>query len=241
MKVSAKGLEIIKRSEGLRLKAYPDPGSRDGTPWTIGYGHTKGVKRGDKITKARAEALLRQDVSWAEDEVRRLGVDLNQNQFDALVSFVFNVGPSQFRRSSVYKAVKAGRHDLVPSRLNLWVKNDGRVLRGLVNRRAEEGRLYSTPVDEVEDNEFASLPPEPAKGKRMRESKTAWIAGGQGLGAAAMATSYASEIKTNLENMVEGYDVNWAWVFGGLLIAGTFLSACWFLYDRYGKAEEYGA
>lgn len=241
MRISKAGLEIIKRSEGLRLRAYPDPGSRDGTPWTIGYGHTRGVKKGDRITKARAEALLRQDVKWAEDEINRIPVDLTQNQFDALVSFVFNVGVGQFRRSSVYKAVKAGRHDQVPSRLNLWIKNDGKVLRGLVNRRAEEGRLYATPDDETEDNDMIAKAPQPVHGKKMRESRTAWLAGGQALGTAAMVTSYASEIKQNVTSIFDGHDVNWAWVFGGALIVSAFLAACWFFYDRHIKSERYGA
>ena len=100
MKLSAKGLDIIKKSEGLRLRAYPDPGSATGKPYTIGYGHTSGVNKGDTITKADAEALLRHDVAWAVDTVNSLNVKLSQNQTDALVSFAFNVGKQAFLNSS---------------------------------------------------------------------------------------------------------------------------------------------
>ena len=239
MKISANGLRIIKESEGLRLNAYPDPGSRDGHPWTIGYGHTKNVKKGDRISKAKAEAFLRQDVEWAEREVSRLGVDLSQNQFDALVSFAFNVGAGQFRSSSVARMAKAGRHDVVPSRLDLWVKNDGRVMRGLVNRRAAEGALYATPDNEV-DETFASVPAKPVRGKPMQESRTAWAAGGQVMGGVAMATAYASEIKQNVANMLEGEYFDSAWIFGGMLIFGVIGTGIWFWYDRRTKSLEDG-
>lgn len=241
MKISSSGLAIIKRHEGLRLKAYPDPGSRNGHPWTIGYGHTRGVKKGDRITKAQAETFLRQDVAWAEAEVRRLGIDLNQNQFDALTSFAFNVGPGQFRRSSVARMAKRGRHDLVPSRLNLWVKNDGRVMRGLVLRREAEGNLYSKLVVADKKVALGNVPAEPVQGKKMRESRTAWAAGGQIMAGVAMATSYASEIKSNVSLMLEGQEFNHAWVFGGLLTFGIIATGVWFWHDRKQKALDDGA
>ena len=91
------GLALIKASEGLETEAYPDPGNRvTGEPWTIGYGHTRGVRRGDTCTEEQATEWLREDLQTAEGAVRRLvGVPLSQGQFDALASFVFNVGPSR--------------------------------------------------------------------------------------------------------------------------------------------------
>ena len=238
MKLSAKGLDIIKKSEGLRLRAYPDPGSANGYPYTIGYGHTKGVKKDDRITKARAEELLRQDVAWAENAVNSLGVRLTQNQFDALASFAFNVGETGFLNSSVARVVKAGRHDLVPSKLALWIKNDGKVMQGLINRRGMEARLYMS----TDTKDIASAPATPAPGKPMKKSKTAWVAIGQGLSAMAMIFAYAAEIKNNLIALFEGApNVNWAWVYGGTILFAVVISALWFFYDRYMKSVEDGA
>ena len=91
MHISTNGLNIIKKYEGCRLEAYRDPVNI----WTIGVGHTKNVKPGQKITAAQADAYLREDVKWAEDAVNKYmkTYNFNQNQFDALVSFAFNLGP----------------------------------------------------------------------------------------------------------------------------------------------------
>jgi lysozyme len=93
VKTSDEGLALIMCSEGLELRAYPDPGTGD-APWTIGYGHTGGVRAGDTCSQEQAEAWLRADCGWAERLVDRLvTVPLTQSQFDALVSFAFNMGP----------------------------------------------------------------------------------------------------------------------------------------------------
>src|SRR5271165_5063255 len=99
MTYSEAGLELTKRFEGLRLKAYQD----DGGVWTIGYGHTgKDVKPRMTITEAKADDLLRSDVHTAVDAVSRLvTVPLTQGQFDALVDFVFNLGPTKFAGSTL--------------------------------------------------------------------------------------------------------------------------------------------
>ena len=98
MKLSTNGKNIIKEHEALRLKAYlPTPND----VWTIGWGHTKTAKQGMTITEAQAEVLLSSDVAWAEAAVNQLvKVPLTQNQFDALVSFTFNLGQSNFSRAS---------------------------------------------------------------------------------------------------------------------------------------------
>lgn len=237
MKLSIKGLDIIKKSEGLRLRAYPDPGSANGYPYTIGYGHTKGVKKGDSITKAQAEELLRQDVAWAVETVNSLGVKLTQNQFDALVSFCFNVGRDGFLKSSVARVVKAGRHDLVPSKLALWIKNDGKVMQGLINRRGMEARLYMS----MDNKDIAAAPSAPVPGKPMKKSKTAWVAIGQALSALSMIFAYATEIKNNLMLLFEGApNVNMAWVYGGVILVAVVFSAVWFFHDRHIKSVEDG-
>ena len=238
MKISDAGLKAITAHEGFRANAYPDPGSSDGTPWTIGYGHTRGVKKGDKISKALALTFLRSDIAWAENAVNKgLKRAATQNQFDAFVSFTFNIGANGFARSSALRAHNAGDYNLVPSKLALWNKNDGKVLKGLVNRRAAEGAMYASNLTE-------KTPQRPtvdvSKGKPMEKSKTAWTAGGQLMAGVAMITGYAREIKDNIALMLDGQEFNHAWVFGGMLFAGTILTACWFIYDRHNKSAEDG-
>lgn len=139
MRTSRRGIELIKAHEGLRLNAYLCPA---GVP-TIGYGHTHGVKMGDRITADQAEKFLIGDLATAEREVNRYGFELTQNQFDALVSFVFNVGAGNFRSSTVLKRLKANPNDPdIANQFKRWVYGGGKVLPGLVRRRKEEAELY---------------------------------------------------------------------------------------------------
>ena len=139
MRTSRKGIELIKAHEGLRLNAYLCPA---GVP-TIGYGHTYNVKMGDRITEEQAERLLIGDLILAETEVNRYGFDLTQNQFDALVSFVYNIGAGNFRSSTLLKRLKANPNDPdIAKQFSRWVYGGGKVLPGLVRRRNEESKLY---------------------------------------------------------------------------------------------------
>ena len=141
-----KNIEIIKRHEGLRLQAYlPTPND----VWTIGYGHTKTAKQGMRITEAQAEELLRGDIRWVEDTINRLvKVNINQNQFDALGSLVFNIGASQFSKSSVLRRLNAGEYEEAANAFLMWTKQRDKktgkmnVLPGLVKRRQEERALF---------------------------------------------------------------------------------------------------
>lgn len=143
MQTSDRGLEFIKHHEGLETKAYPDPGSADGNPWTIGVGHTNGVKKGDTCTVEQAMAWLREDVHGAEAAVNRLvKVALTQDEFDALVSFVFNVGAGAFENSTLLRLLNAGDYDGAAAQFKRWNKNDGRVMAGLTRRREAEARMF---------------------------------------------------------------------------------------------------
>lgn len=148
MHLSESGLAAIKRHEGVRLEAYPDPGSADGLPITIGYGSTRRMdgsawKLGDKITEAEATTLLRRDVSDAEVTVNRLvTVPLTQGQFDALVSFVFNVGAGAFKGSTLLRLLNAGDYTGAAAQFARWVNNDGKPLAGLVRRRNAERAMF---------------------------------------------------------------------------------------------------
>jgi len=139
MKTSDKGIEFIKRHEELRLKAYQCPAG----VWTIGYGHTKGVRLGQVITEAEAEKLLIQDLRVAEDEINRHLLPIKQYQFDSLTSFVFNVGIGAFRKSTLLKRLKMDvNHPDIASQFNRWVYGGGKILPELVRRRREEANLY---------------------------------------------------------------------------------------------------
>ena len=146
MKISQNGLNLIKQYEGLRLSAYKDP---VGIP-TIGYGHTRNVVLGQKITKEKAEAFLLEDLVIAQTKVRMLNTTYhwNQNEYDALVSFTFNLG-------SLTALTKFGTRtkEEIASKMLLYVNAGGKKMQGLVNRRKAEHDLFLTPVPN-EDNSF---------------------------------------------------------------------------------------
>lgn len=142
MKTSPKGIALIKSAEGLRLKAYPDPGT-GALPWTIGYGSTSGVTRNMVITEAQAEQMLAEDLVRFERIVERLvRVPLNQGQFDALVSFTYNVGEGNFTKSTLLRKLNAGDATGAAEQFSRWVNAGGKVLPGLVKRRAAERSLF---------------------------------------------------------------------------------------------------
>ena len=139
MKTSPKGIALIKEFEGLRLKAYKCPGE----VWTIGYGHTAGVKSGMVITKAQAEEYLKADLIAFERYLNGLGLALNQNQFDALVSFIYNVGTGNFSSSTLLRKIRVNPQDnSIMDEFLRWVYSKGRVLPGLQRRRLDEMKLY---------------------------------------------------------------------------------------------------
>lgn len=141
MKTSKKGLELIKSHEGLKLGAYICPAN----VWTIGYGHTKTAKQGMVITNEKATELLKSDLRTAENCVNKQELLINQNQFDALISFVFNVGCFAFENSTLLRMIKNNKSkEEIESQFNRWVNGKGRKLPGLVKRRKEESELYFT-------------------------------------------------------------------------------------------------
>lgn len=141
MKISENGLKLIEQFEGLRLTAYK--ASRRDKYYTIGYGHYGAdVKQGMTITEAQAEAYLRQDVAEAEAAVNKYsGYRWNQNQFDALVSFAYNVGGIDGLTNNGKRSVAE-----ISAKLPEYVYSGGVKLEGLVRRRAAEKALFDTPV-----------------------------------------------------------------------------------------------
>ncbi len=140
METSKNGIELIKEFEGRRLVAYQDSVGI----WTIGYGHTKDVWEDRLIIKSTADRLLAEDLAEFEKYVDNLvEVPLTQNQFDALVAWTFNLGPTNLSESTLLKKLNAGDYDSVPSEMKRWNKAGGEVLEGLIRRREAEAALFN--------------------------------------------------------------------------------------------------
>lgn len=172
MKLNQKTIDHIKKSEGLRLEAYPDPGSKDGLPVTIGYGTTKingkPIKLGTKITKTQADEYFAIDIQNFANKVNALlKVGVTENQFGALVSFAYNIGLDAFENSTLLRLLNAGDYKSVPAQMRRWNKNDGKVMQGLINRREAEIILWndsSTPLEPSTDVQDGSKPSKTGNG-----------------------------------------------------------------------------
>ena len=139
MKISKEGIALIKKFEGIELQAYQDSVG----VWTIGYGHTKGVKEGDNISLKQAEEMLEEELVEYEGYINNMvELGLEQNQFDALVAWVYNLGPTNLRESTLLKVLNQGLFDEVPYEIKRWNKAGGQVLNGLVRRREAEALLF---------------------------------------------------------------------------------------------------
>lgn len=143
MQISKQGLEALKLREGFRAKAYKDTADI----WTIGYGTIKiggvPVKEGDTITIEKATECLLKDIKWAEDCVNKeTEVHLEQYQFDALVSFVYNIGTAAYSRSTLLRLLNQGKYLSAADQLLKWVYSGGKITPGLLNRRHSERKQF---------------------------------------------------------------------------------------------------
>ena len=140
MKLGERGTEILKYFEGCKLTAYQDSVG----VWTIGYGHTKGVYDGMTITQDQAEQMLLSELEEYEGYIENMvTVPLTQNQFDALVVWIYNLGPTNFKNSTLLKELNAGNYNAAGQEITRWNKAGGKVLAGLVKRREAEAQLFS--------------------------------------------------------------------------------------------------
>ena len=138
--VNPAGLNLIREFEGLRLQAYLCPGH----VFTIGYGHTRTAKPGMQISEAKADKLLSDDLKTVADQVERfVKVPLNDNQFAALASFVFNVGVTNFMNSTLLRLLNRGWYEQVPVQLMRWTKIGTETSGGLTRRRRAEATLWN--------------------------------------------------------------------------------------------------
>ena len=235
--ISDDGIELIKRFEGLH-KVQPDGLISSyrcaAGVWTIGWGSTKGIRSGMKITVEEAEEKLRDDLKTAESAVKQhVSVPLSQGQYDALVSFIFNLGAGNFRSSSLLKRLNRGLYDDVPEQLLRWNKArvGGKltVLRGLTRRRAAEAAIFSRdaklPADDGGPVSVQKI--SQADIKPLRQSKTM-----AGAGIAGAATALG-EITPQIEALVP-YSENMKTIFLLCAIGGIALAA----YSRFKDHKE---
>ena len=141
MRMSDYAFSRLKEFEGLRLTAYKCAGGK----WTIGYGHTKGVREGQRIDERTASRLLEEDVEYFESFLAKepYAEDITQGQWDALVDFLFNLGVGNFLSSTLRKRIiEDVDHDDIPNQFRRWNKAGGKVLMGLVKRREWEAQMY---------------------------------------------------------------------------------------------------
>jgi lysozyme len=138
--ISEKGIKLLKDFEGFRTHAYQDSVG----VWTIGYGHTKGVTPNMIISTAEGEEMLVEELKEYENYVDDLvKVPLDQHQYDALVSWVYNLGPTNFRSSTMLRVLNEGKYEEVPNQIRRWNKAGGKELDGLTRRRNAEAEMFA--------------------------------------------------------------------------------------------------
>ena len=139
MNISQEGLSLIKKFEGCELKAYRCPAN----VLTIGYGITKNVTENMEISQEEADEMLNEEITEYEEYVNNMvKVPLEQNQFDALCSWVYNLGPTNLEKSTLLKLLNAGDYHLIPSQIRRWNKAGGETLTGLIRRREAESLMF---------------------------------------------------------------------------------------------------
>lgn len=218
-------IDLVKEYEGKRLKAYPDPGSKDGNPITIGYGHTGALSSpkpyiGMTITDAQAEQYLLNDLRAVEVIINKLvKVKLNDFQMGALTSFVFNIGETLFKKSSVLSYINKGKLSEVPGRMALYRINDGKVMDGLVRRRTAEGALW------MKSNKVSTTVTTKVQAAKTHKP---WNLGWAGMGL-TMAAGYSDDAKKLIGNLTETFGINPLWI---LAVVGVGF-AIWALYSRF--------
>ena len=139
MKISEDGLELIKKFEGCETTAYQDSVG----VWTIGFGHTKEVEEGQTCSIEDAESMLADEMDEYEGYINNMvKVDLQQHEFDSLVAWVYNLGPTNLGESTMLKVLNGGQFDRVPDEMNRWTRAGGEILEGLVRRRQAESLMF---------------------------------------------------------------------------------------------------
>jgi lysozyme len=235
--ISDNGVALVKKFEGLHrvqpdgtISSYRCPAG----VWTIGYGSTKGIRSGMKITEEEAEDKLRVDLQVAENAVKQyVSVPLTQGQYDALVSLIFNIGSGNFRSSTLLKKLNKGLYDEVPEQIIRW--NKARVngvltpLKGLTRRRAAEAAIFSADA-KLPSDEGASIGPQKVTTEAQKPLSKSKTMAGAGIAGAATALG---EITPQIEALVP-YSENMKTIFLLCAIGGIALAA----YARFKDHKE---
>ncbi len=139
MNISNEGISLIKKFEGCELESYQDAVG----VWTIGYGHTKNIKEGMTISKEQADNMLLNELDeYCEYVEKAVDVTLKQCEFDALVAWTYNLGPTNLNESTMLKKLNNKEYQDVPHEIKRWNKAGGKVLQGLIRRREAESLLF---------------------------------------------------------------------------------------------------
>lgn len=245
LRTSPRGIDLIKKFEGLRLDAYICPAG----VLTVGYGHTSAagapaVKPGMLVSREEAERILKADIDTFEDGVEKLvaGVNLNTCQFDALVSLAFNIGLGAFKKSTLLKKVKAGEFDAVPAQFMRWNKAGGRELEGLTRRRRAEAALWRSLPDEAQAGAAAISTPMPQvvdepKVKSVAQSTEAQAGAVGGVAGIVVAGKAVNDASKDLTGST-AWDLLMTlgpWVALLIIIAAA---AGWVIYRRRQRLQE---
>lgn len=247
MHTSHAGVALIKEYEGFRPRAYRDPVG----VWTIGYGFTRGVQPGDTITRAEAEIRLRRElIDYERGVLRATGGRVTQPQFDALVSFAYNVGVPGMARSTALEAHNRGDHLAAARALGLW--NKGRVggqmreLPGLTRRRAAEAALYLTPepasqrppADELQREIDDAMPRadavEPERPLAASEINRAAVATG-----ATATVATVAEVARSAADVKTSADLLGTWLLPTVLLA-IIVGLCWYIVHQRRRQRREG-
>ncbi len=252
MKISDEGLRLIKNFEGYhtRLKdgscaAYLCPAGVA----TIGFGCTEGVKLGMVWSAEQAEEALRREIAKFEDAVTRsVTVEVNQNQFDACVSLAYNIGVAGFQRSSILRRLNKGDRKGAAQAFHMWNQGGGRVLPGLVSRRAREAALFLKPAEKPEDPfmpQAVAASPEPAKPVNVAVvSGTAAVAATQAIPGLPLP-AVPPEITDSLTNVTAWKTVaehagaikTWAVAQPTMALGLSITVAAFYLYSKRGQSQ----
>ena len=233
MQLSKRGLDLIYEFEGRltllpdgRYQAYRCPAN----VWTIYAGCTEGVSRGMIVSEAEGETMFRRELANFERCVTLACTrEPNQYQFDAFVALAYNIGEAGFRKSSVLRLFNSGKTEAAAKAFSLWNKGGGRVLRGLVRRRAAEAALFLTPVEPITTPEMPQKVDEPTV---LSAGAKAGITGGGIFGAGILSdpvglTSTLVSVKGNAVQLVPAGGLS-MWIVP-ILILAAFGAAAWFL------------
>ncbi|GAB5500997.1 MAG: hypothetical protein PsegKO_33080 [Pseudohongiellaceae bacterium] len=231
--ISERGQRFIARAEGLRLRAYQDSAG----VWTIGYGHTgPAARKGNVISEQEASRLLQADLGTAERAVScRVKRPLNDDQFAALVSLVFNIGEGAFGRSTCLRRLNAGDETGALEALRWWRKAGGRLLAGLVRRREAEVRLWQGAADPWDDAVDVAVRAESSVREELSDSRTLRAAGGATAATGSLALLEA--VNATGQQVSDAAALDWAWG-RWLLIAIALVGLVIVIWARWSDWQE---